>query len=246
MFRVKRVARGPGDMAVLPSLKLAAAAARRISMLAEDALIELARLASLSDGPSIELGPYIGGSTCALAAPQKARVVSVEIGGANREHPQLPTDDTVADLEANLAKAGVRNRVSIVVGHFGRLSVFERVRDQLQGQRAGMLFVDVTPGTEIAVQQYASLLRPDAYIVIDDYKSEYAVEKAAQVRAFVDRAVADGLFEGFGVYGWGTWFGRLTGGEATARIRDLPVSLPLQHAGGHAWHAFVGHDALGD
>ena len=224
----------------------AAAAARRMSMLAEDALIELARLASLSDGPIVELGPYIGGSTCALAAPETARVVTVEIGGANREHPQLPTEDTIADLEANLAEAGVRDRVSIVVGHFGRLSVFERVRDHLNGQQAGMLFVDVTPGTEIAIQQYASLLRPDAYVVIDDYHSDQAVEKAAQVRAFVDRAVQDGLLNEIGVHGWGTWFGRLTGGEARERIRKLPVSLPLWHAGGHAWHAFVGHDALGD
>lgn len=231
---------------VSSNLQSAAAAARRISMLAEDALIELARLASLSDGPVIELGPYIGGSTCALAAPAQVRVVSVEIGGANREHPQLPTDDTVADLEANLAKAGVRDRVSIVVGHFGRLSVFERVRDHLNGRHAGMLFVDITPGTEIAVQQYALLLRSDGYIAIDDYRSEHAAEKAAQVRAFVDRAVARGLLEEIGVYGWGTWFGRLTGGTARERLGDLPVSLPLSQAGGHAWHAFVGHDAVGD
>jgi hypothetical protein len=76
-------------------------------MLAEDALLELARLASKCDGPVIELGPYIGGSTCALAAAENTRVITVELGGANREHAQLPTDDTIADLEANLARTGL-------------------------------------------------------------------------------------------------------------------------------------------
>jgi len=215
-------------------------------MLAEDALLELARLGSLADGPIIEIGPYIGGSTCALAAAETARVVAVELGGPNREHPELPTEDTLADLERNLIRARVRQRVDVVPGYFARLSVFEQVRQYLSGQQAGMLFVDVTPGTEIAVQQYAPLLRADAYIAIDDYRSDHAVQKAAQVRSFVDRAVGDGMLEEIGVYGWGTWFGRLTGGDAIRRIRDLPVSLPLWHAGGYAWHAFVGHDALAD
>jgi predicted O-methyltransferase YrrM len=228
------------------NLRSAAAAARRISMLAEDALLELARLAATCGGPVIELGPYIGGSTCALAASEKVRVITVELGGPNREHPQLPTDDTIADLEANLIRAGVRARVGIVEGHFCRSSVFEAVRDHLHGQQAGMLFVDVTPGTEIAVQQYISCLRPDSYVVIDDYRSEYAVEKAAQVRTFVDRAIERGFLREIGVYGWGTWFGQLTSREAIQGIRELPVSLPLWHAGGHAWYAFVGHDALAD
>lgn len=228
------------------SLRSAAVAARRISMLAEDALFELARLAATCGGPVIELGPYIGGSTCALAASENARVITVELGGANRELADLPTEDTIADLEANLAGAGVRDRVEVVVGHFCRSSVFEAVRSHLRGQQAGMLFVDITPGTEIAVQQYISCLRPEAYLVIDDYRSDHAVEKAAQVRSFVDRAVQRGFLREIGVYGWGTWFGQLTGHEAIRGIRELPVSLPLWHAGGHAWYAFVGHDTLAD
>lgn len=233
-------------MNISTELSSAAAAARRISMLAEEALLELARLASLAEGPIIEIGPYVGGSTCALAATENARVVTVELGGPNREHPQIPTEDTLADLELNLIRAGVRPRVEVVAGHFGRRRVFEQVSRYLAGRKAGMLFVDVTPGTEIAVQQYISLLRPDAYIAIDDYQSEYAVEKAMQVRAFVDRAVQFGLLEEFGVFGWGTWFGRLTGGDAIQQIRGLPASLPLWHVGGYAWHAFVGHDPLAD
>jgi predicted O-methyltransferase YrrM len=230
----------------LSNLTSAVVAARKISMLAEEALLELARLASLCRGPIIELGPYIGGSTCALAAAENTRVITVELGGRNREHPQLPTDDTIADLEANLASSGVRSRVEIVAGHFGREQVFETVRRHLSGKEAGMLFVDVTPGTEIAVQQYVSLLRSDAYVVIDDYRSDYAVQKAAQVRAFVDRAVDRGFLRELGICGWGTWFGRLTGGQTIHAIRELPVSLPLWHVGGHAWHAFVGHDPLAD
>jgi len=234
------------DTPIPQSLQSAAAAARQISMLAEDALGELARLGAICGGPIIELGPYIGGSTCALAAAENARVITVELGGPNREHPQLPTDDTVADLETNLARAGVRNRVEIVVGHFCRSSVFEVVQSHLRGQKAGMLFVDVTPGAEIAVQQYVSCLHPEAYVVIDDYQSDHAVEKATQVRTFVDQGVQRGLLKEIGVYGWGTWFGQLAGSEAIQGITELPVSLPLWQAGGHAWHAFVGHDAMAD
>lgn len=219
---------------------------RAISMLAEPALAELARLAAGCGGPIIELGPYIGGSTCALAAAPSGRVITVEIGGANPEHPQLPTDDTVADLNENLRKAGVSGRVTVVEGHFQQNKTLECVRQHLGDARAGLLFVDVTPGTEIAVQLYASLLRPHAVLVIDDYYSEYAVDKARQVKAFVDAAVASGITEEIGVFGWGTWFGRLAGGDAVERLRRLPVALPCQSAGGHAWHVFVGHDELSD
>ena len=215
-------------------------------MLAEDALLELARLASNCGGPVIELGSYIGGSTCALAAADNAHVITVELGGPNREHPQLPTDDTLADLALNLKRAGVRSQVEVVPGHFRSRQVFDAVRSHLAGKQAGMLFVDVTPGTEIAVQQYITLLCPDGFLAIDDYRSDHAVDKAAQVSAFVDRAVKQGFLDPIGVYGWGTWFGRLNGGDAIGGIKGLPVSLPLWRAGGHAWYAFVGHEALAD
>jgi predicted O-methyltransferase YrrM len=229
-----------------PNQRSAAAAARRLSMLAEDALLELAELASKCGGPVIELGPYIGGSTCALAASGSTRVITVELGGPNRELPQLSTDDTLADLDLNLTRAGVRSQVDVVPGHFRSRRVFDTVRGHLAGQQAGMLFVDITPGTEIAVQQYISLLRPDAFVAIDDYRSDQAVDKAAQISAFIDLAVKHGFLDPIGVYGWGTWFGRLTGGDAIKGLKGLPVSLPLWHAGGHAWYAFVGHEALAD
>jgi predicted O-methyltransferase YrrM len=230
----------------LTDLKSAAAAARSISMLREDALLLLAQLSEQCRGPVIELGPYVGGSTCALAAPKDARVITVELGGANPNHPELPTDDTIADLLSNLSRAGFRERVQIVADHFARVSAYDAVSRHLDGRKAGMLFVDVNPGTELAVQTYASLLREDAFIVIDDYASEYAVEKAAQVRAFVDTSVEQGYLKQICVCGWGTWFGQLTGKKAISGLKDLPASLPVTHAGDYAWHAFVGHDELAD
>ena len=124
-------------------------------------------------------------------------------GAPIRTHPELPTDDTVADLLSNLSRAGVRERVQIVADHFARVSSYDAVSRHLDGRKAGMLFVDVNPGTELAVQTYASLLREDAFIVIDDYVSECAVEKAAQVRAFVDASVEQGYLEPIRVCGGG-------------------------------------------
>lgn len=234
------VARSPKDF------RSAAAAARKISMLRDDALLLLAQMSAQCGGPVIEVGPYIGGSTCALAAPQNARVITVELGGANPGHPQLPTRDTIADLLSNLARAGIRDRVQVVADHFARASTYKEVSRGLAGRMAGMLFVDVTPGTELAVQAYASLLRDDAFLAIDDYVSEHAIDKAAQVRAFIDAAVQRGYLRQIRVCGWGTWFGQLTGRDAVAGLCELPASLPVSPAGGYAWHAFVGHGDLAD
>jgi hypothetical protein len=54
-------------------------------------------------------------------------------------------------------------------------------------------------------------MAPHAILAIDDYVSDIAVEKAALVRPWVDRMVAEGRVRSLGMHGWSTWFGQLAG-----------------------------------
>jgi len=218
--------------------------ARKISMLGGPALALLAKLAEVADGPVIELGPYIGGSTIALASRCRAKVVTVEIGGPNLGH-ELSSEDIVADLRRNIARMGFADRVTIVEGHFRGSDVVSNVVAGLGGRPAALLFVDLMPGTEVALSIYARHLSDTAFVVVDDYRSDIASDKAEWVRRFVDGAVSDGALEEIGVFGWGTWFGRLLPGGREALVsRCGPV--PCVHDTGHAWQVYVGHSGIAD
>src|SRR5688572_585275 len=70
-----------------------------LSMLHPDVLALLYHFAAYADGPLLEFGPYVGGSTIAMArgmvdGARKLRIVSVEIGG-KYDHPHYPTSDIV-------------------------------------------------------------------------------------------------------------------------------------------------------
>ncbi len=220
--------------------------ADKISMLKADALLRLRSLAASCGGPVIELGPYIGGSTVALASGAQSTVVSVELGGPNPHHDSLPTTDTIADLDMNLRKVNLRKQVSIVAGHFRDTASFDKVREQIGAEGAALLFVDIHPATELALCLYAELLQPNSVIVIDDYSSEIAADKAQFVSNFVDAGVKQGILIEDGVYGWGTWFGRLNG--PPDRLKELHhlIPLPCVAEQGLCWHVYVGSAQLAD
>jgi predicted O-methyltransferase YrrM len=220
--------------------------ARPISMLREDALAVLEQLAMRSNGPVIELGPYVGGSTIAIAAGCPHKVVTVELGGANPRDDHLTSADIIADLRCNLHDAKLTDRVNIIQGHFRSAAVYAQVERELSGAGAGLLFVDVDPGTELALSLYGPLLRDDAFVVVDDIQSEIAIEKAASVKGFIDRLKAEGIFVEIGVFGWGTWFGRLAGGDARGRLRSQAAPIPCVRESGPCWHLYAGYERLSD
>src|SRR5437867_1863073 len=86
--------------------------ARQISMLGEAALALLENFARHAEGPVIELGPYIGGSTLPLACGTRSSVISVEIGGTNFGH-EIRSSGIIGDLSRNLESADLRRKVSI-------------------------------------------------------------------------------------------------------------------------------------
>ena len=61
------------------------------------------------------------------------------------------------------------------------------------------------------IKAFAPLCRPHCYIVIDDYVSADAAPKATLTKPYIDKMIAEGKLREFGVYGWGTWVGQLSG-----------------------------------
>jgi predicted O-methyltransferase YrrM len=220
--------------------------ARSLSMLGEAALSMLEQLAIRSNGPIIELGPYIGGSTLAMATGCQHGLVTIELGGENPRDDHLASKDIIADLQRNLRDANVADRVKIIQGHFRSAAVYDQLVYDMAGTAAGLLFVDVHPGTELALSLYARLLRDDAFVIVDDIQSEIATEKAALVRGFIEKLTTAGILVEIGIFGWGTWFGRLAGGDARRQLVSQTAPLPCVRETGLCWHVYAGCERLSD
>lgn len=195
------------------------------SMLHLDVLILLYHFASVSEGPILEIGPYLGGSTIAAGLGARdsgrgapGRIVSIEPGGRH-DHPTLPSTDILADLRKNLAKRGVADLVSVVQGYSFDETTVTTVRQKLghagatgtADGKVGLLTLDADGGVERDLGLYGSLLAEGCWLVIDDYFGPHSLGKDALTRQQVDVLVANGQIMPLGLYGWGTWVGRWRG-----------------------------------
>lgn len=187
--------------------------AQRVSMLHEDVLAILYHLARNTSGAILELGPYVGGSTTALAWGKKdggltGPIVSVELGGTYK-HPTHGTDDIVRDLKANLARYDVASMVTVVVGNSRDSRTVQAVRTKLRGAKVGVFFVDTDGNVAADWALYRDVLASGCYLMFDDYFAPGAPDKVGPTQDAVATLQAQGLVEPLGIYGWGTWFGRL-------------------------------------
>ncbi len=191
-----------------------AAIGKRYSMLHQDVLTLLYYLARHGAGDILEIGPYIGGSTIALAkgvrdADRKRTFVTVEQGG-KLEHPNVPSRDIVADLKENLASNRVADLVHLIVGGALAKGTNDEVRRQLRPASVGLLVMDADGAVQNALDSYRDLLIDDCWVVIDDYfaMAGPALDKAVRTKAQIDSLGKSGELEGLALFGWGTWFGR--------------------------------------
>lgn len=184
-----------------------------VSMLHPDVLAFLYHLGSVLDGPALEFGPYIGGSSVAFArgAKDSSRggvvLTSVEVGGRS-DHPTLPVSDIVQKLKENLSRYKVAPMIRVIVGN----SRSDEVRKEIKalGSRSFDAFVDDSDGHLLSdLELYRDILSPRAFLVVDDYFSPGAPEKELTTKAELDALESKGIVRSLGVYGWGTWFGRL-------------------------------------
>jgi predicted O-methyltransferase YrrM len=186
-----------------------------ISMLHPDVLALMYHLAAYGNGPVLELGPYVGGSTVALAwgvrhGKRSARIISVEIGGSY-EHPTAGTDDIVRELRRNLDRYGVADRVELVIANSRDPETVRKVGRLIGTEKAGLCCIDSDGDVAADLGLYMHLLAHDAYLIIDDYFAPGAPHKVKPTREGIRAAEQRGLVQSFGVYGWGSWVGRLTG-----------------------------------
>jgi len=208
---------------------------KAFSMLHQETLLLMHLFARRCGGDVLEFGPYMGGSTVAMALGLKeagrGRVVTIEVGGAY-DHRQLPSLDIIADLEANLRAFDVRDRVEIVVGWSGETSTRSRVRKLLRPRSVGLMSMDADAFPAAHFWPYERYFKDGCLQVFDDIVVDGDNVKQAPVAEFVDRSKGRGLLEEFAVVRWGTWMGRyLRPPRAISRLlyaaRDLDGLSPL-------------------
>ena len=69
--------------------------------------------------------------------------------------------------------------------------------------------MDSDGNVEADFELYGDLLAPQAYLIIDDYFAPGAPHKVQPTRDGIALLTRRGLVECLGIYGWGTWVGRL-------------------------------------
>jgi predicted O-methyltransferase YrrM len=183
--------------------------AREVSMLHPETLAALHLLAARTQGAVLEIGPYIGGSTIAIASATRGRVpfVTIEHGGAH-DHPTLPTRDTVADLKKNLDRAGLADAVQILVGISRAPGMKARVTDALGGRLITLCMIDADGRVGLDIEAYQDLMAEDCVLVLDDYETlDEGNVKQSLVKSWVLEAERAGRVTRLGVLPWSTWFG---------------------------------------
>lgn len=180
--------------------KFDAEAVGKISMLSPAILSRIHNLAAASEGAVLEVGPYIGGSTVAIASAGH-RVITIEMGGAH-DNPGLPSADILGDLRRNLARFEVADRVTIVPELADQ--AYDRLPELLDAP-IGLLFIDADGHLGAHMTRLAPHLRADCALVFDDYSDEL---KGPPVQRYIEAALQAGAMVEDGVQE-GTWFGRM-------------------------------------
>jgi predicted O-methyltransferase YrrM len=190
-------------------------ALNKISMLHFNVLCLLFLFSKYRSGNVLEIGPYIGGSTIAMAlgkeaAGANAKIISIEAGGQYPEHPDIPSNDIIGDLKKNLREFAMTDRVEILEGHSNAEHILKTAAALLNKNqdKAGVLFIDADGNIMRDINNYKQFLAKDCILVVDDYVSTEFHNKDVMTREAIDGLKNRGFIIEFGVYGWGTWVGQ--------------------------------------
>lgn len=187
----------------------------KYSMLHLDVLILIYHFAKICTGAILEIGAFVGGATIAAASgirdsAQQKKLIAIEPGGSVK-HKRLGTRNILRDLERNLARQRVSDRVTLVKGQSFKPDTIAAVREALGSDRVGLLILDADAAKRRDVDCYCDKFADGCWVVIDDIYGADANEKITASRADVAEMVNEGLLEPLGFYGWSTWVGRWRG-----------------------------------
>jgi predicted O-methyltransferase YrrM len=198
---------------------------RKFSMLDLNVLRELKKAASRGTGGVFDVGPYIGGSTAAMASGHrgKRKHVVIEAGGAYPDQPFLPSLDIIADLKRNLDRFGLLQHVSIYQGWSNDPAIYEPALKE--ASPIGLFFFDANGAVAEQLSICAPYMEDGCTVILDDINADQA--KAAYVLPQLNRLMAKGALIQDKII-FGTWFGRI--GKV-----DRKVFAHYPHDSGHAW-----------
>ncbi|HMJ05385.1 MAG TPA: hypothetical protein VK474_03925, partial [Chthoniobacterales bacterium] len=116
------------------------------SMLHVDALITMYHLARSAAGHVLEIGAFVGGATIAAALGVRAsgapkKILSIEPGGRLKNH-RLASKDIFKDLQKNLARFGVADRVTLLRGYSSDAGVVAQVKETYAPGAVGFFMFD--------------------------------------------------------------------------------------------------------
>lgn len=198
---------------------------RKFSMLDLNVLRELKKAAARGKGGVFDVGPYIGGSTVAMASGHRGRRkhVVIEAGGAYPDQPFLPSLDIIGDLKRNLDRFGLLQYVSIYQGWSDDPAIYGPALKE--ASPIGLFFFDANGAVAEQLAICAPYMQDDCTIILDDINADQA--KAAYVLPALNRLIAKGaLIEDKIIFG--TWFGRI--GKV-----DRSVFAHYTHESQNAW-----------
>jgi L-amino acid N-acyltransferase YncA/predicted O-methyltransferase YrrM len=184
----------------------------KYSMLHLDVLLLIYHFAKVCHGAILEVGAFVGASTIAATwgvrdSGQVKKLISVEPGGAVA-HERLGTKDIWRDLERNLKKEGVSDRVMLIKGASGNPATTSVVHEKLGPEQIGLLILDADGEVKRDIDCYRDRLMDGCWMIIDDYAGPGSNVKMPATKAGVDGLVAIGSLQPLGLYGWSTWVGQ--------------------------------------
>jgi predicted O-methyltransferase YrrM len=180
------------------------------SMLHPDVLVLIYHMAKVSEGSVLEIGSFLGASTVAAGlgardSGKEKKFIGIEVGGRLKDH-RLATKNIFRDLERNVARAGLRDTVTLINGSSFDEKTIAAVREATRPGEIGLFIFDADSNVRRDIDCYGDRFADRCWVVIDDYFS--ATDKGGPIRVQVDELVAAGRLVTLGFYGWGTWIGR--------------------------------------
>jgi cephalosporin hydroxylase len=127
-------------------------------------------------------------------------------------HDTHGSTDIIADFHTHIKQYDVEGYSHLVQGYSRDAEVVSAVKAALGNRKLGLLFLDADGLVDKDFQVYGDLLQPGTYLVVDDYFSldEWTKkEKTPFTKLALDELQKAHKIECFGVYGWGTWVGRI-------------------------------------